>query len=117
MAQTLAEIRAELEADPRYAALKDRINKADVPLSAAERAARLDTWASAEHQRQLEVDAEATRKTLRQQARNHIATLDAMIADANVTNTEAVAYIKDLARGQKRIIQVLMDRLIIEPTD
>lgn len=118
MAQTLAEIRAALDADPQYATLTESVNGEAVPLSPAERNARLDEWASNERQRQLDAEAETARKTLRSQVRAALTRLD-QIAEAtgSFTNAQRDAAIQDMARFQAGLIRVLIDLHLIERTD
>lgn len=114
MAETLADIRARLEADPQYATLTRHVNGVVETLDAAERGALLDEWAANERQRQLDTEAEAGRKTIRDQVRTARTMLIAIRDDANMTNAEAVQNIRDLARIQLGVITVLIDRALVE---
>lgn len=49
--------------------------------------------------------------TLKDQARTAIATLQAIRDDANVTNAEAVTYVKDEALIMQRVIRVVVGTL------
>ena len=49
--------------------------------------------------------------TIREAARNAIATLQAIRDDTNVTNAEAVAYIKDEARIAQGLIRFVVGQL------
>jgi hypothetical protein len=49
--------------------------------------------------------------TLKDQARTAIVTLQAMRDDSNVTNAEAVVYIKDEALIMQRVIRVVVGSL------
>lgn len=115
MAQTVADIKAGYEADPRYATLKHHVNGEDVPLSVAERDAMLTEWATNERQRQLDAEAEDARKALRQQVRTALTRLD-QIATATppLTSAQRDAAIQDMARFQARLIRALIDLRLIE---
>lgn len=110
MAQTVADIKAEYEADPQYATLTQRVNGEDVVLSAAERDALLTAWATNERQRQLDEDAADALKTLRQQVRQRRQRLQ-QIATATppFTNTQRDAAIQDIADSLDKLVGVLID--------
>ncbi len=64
------------------------------------------------HRRNATVIDEQTKfATLRDQARTAIATLQAIRDDANVTNAEAVTYLKDEAQIMQRVIRVVVGTL------
>lgn len=64
------------------------------------------------HRRNATVIDEQTQfATLRDQARTAIATLQAIRNDANVTNAEAVTYLKDEAQIMQRVIRVVVGTL------
>lgn len=64
-------------------------------------------WSQAAHDAWLE-DQHPERKALRQAAANAVADNDAFVADANVTQAEAVAQVKRLSQQMNRVIRRLV---------
>ena len=114
MARTKQEILDAFLADPQYAVLTSTVNGEAVTLSDAERLALINEWADNQLALEVETEAEATRKAIRDQVRTARAMLIAIRDDANMTNAEAVQNIRDLARIQLGVITVLIDRALVE---
>lgn len=94
---TVAEIRAQLEADPSYAILTEQVNGQTVTLSAEQRAAVLDRWASARHAAQTPpVPAAVSRRQLRLEllSRGLLANVTAALNGISDEATKAAALIE-----------------------
>jgi hypothetical protein len=84
-----------------------------------DREALLDQWAQNQLEAQAAAEAEVSQKAIRKQVVQAIALLDAMILLLTGPPAPTAAQVRDavidLARVQRRLIRVLVDRGLIEP--
>ena len=114
MAQTIQEIQDDLKL--AYPTLTVNINGVDSVLDQSAYDARIATMAYAVLAQQQSAEAEATKKSLRDQVRLALDTLttDITTLTGTPTNAQVVASLVRTDRILKNLIQVLVDRQIVE---